>query len=117
MAAHVLKALRELEKHPDQIEAFHQAMGYAQLGDNLEYSDWQAIDQAIKSGDEESAAHLAISLIPKYERIHSLLREPRTAEEWGHARYGSRHTEIANEIARMGGERLTAQEGGDDAGY
>lgn len=79
MAAHVLRALKELESGDCTAEQLRHAISYAALGDNLEWADWQLLYN-IKS--DERFKELALGMIPMYTRKWKELGEPRTAEEW-----------------------------------
>lgn len=83
MAAHVLTALKELEAGQVSADQLRHALSYAQLGDNLEWDDWNLLYQA---SDDDEFTRLATGMVPSYTRKWRELGEPRTAEEWLAAR-------------------------------
>lgn len=82
MAAHVLTALKELEAGQVSADQLRYALSYAQLGDNLEWDDWNLLYQA----SDDEFTRLATGMVPSYTRKWRELGEPRTAEEWLAAR-------------------------------
>lgn len=79
MAAHVLRALKELRDDDCTVKQFRHGLSYAPFGDNLEWKDWNALSC---EDNDERFKKLAIAMIPPYELTWCRLGEPATAEEW-----------------------------------
>lgn len=79
MAAHVLRALKELRDGECTVEQFRHGLSHAQFGDNLDWNDWLILKD---TKDDEQFKKLAVAMIKSYEKVWTQYGKPATAEEW-----------------------------------